>query len=939
MKFTKKTISGISGRLFSVLLILGVFTSCTKDTNKYFEKIKNRSESETKIVISYPFNNTIFPPDMSSAPTFIWNGSLFKCSEWNVYIADSSGNSISTAKVENTFWKPDKLVWNALITTFKGRQLQMFVIGSKKSLLGKKLSYSKVNFSISLDSVAAPVFCRAVPLPFSYAVKNVNEIEWYIGNIGDKHPKKVLDNMAICANCHSFPNNGSVLAMDVDYANDKGSYTVSPILNKICEIRKEDIFTWSTYRKNDGENTFGLLSQISPDGRYILSTVKDRSVFVAIDTDFAYSQLFFPVKGILVYYDRKTKTFKELNGACDKNYVQSNPSWSPDGQEVIFARSSRYTNEKVLNSTSVLLTISDAEEFVNGTKDFKFDLYKVKFNGGAGSEAEPIEGASNNGKSNYFAKYSPDGKWIVFCKASSFMLLQPDSRLYIMPAKGGTPRLMKCNMDQMNSWHSWSPNSKWIIFSSKNRGPYTQLYMTHIDENGNDSPPVLLEGFVFDKKAVNIPEFYTGKLDDFTDIEDNFSSSPIYFVNNAQGNILNNDFLKAYKNLEKAIKSDPNYYESYVVRMRLNKNLFQSGNLTYKNDFSTSLSLLNKQIAKNPSDQQLILARADIYMLNREYTKAINDAQKVLSLNKKDFEAYRIVCYGLKNINKWDKTIKYCQDWLDNKPDNSKEVSSLLAIAYQQTNNMKQALSILDDMVNKYPSDPVMFVNRAFLYEDIGNLNAAYTDLNTAKVLATDNYNVFIKIAEFYSRAKRQEDVQTELSEALQILDNKIDNKLDDIELLFARASVYKKMNNPYKALEDYYAVLNYLPENYEALINAGEIEVSLKDWSNALHRYEILIKFYKPKVDFYSELALINIQLNKPDEANKYFNKGLEIDPENTSLLFNRAMFFKALGKKESYTKEINKLFSILTPKKEKKTASETELKMLEFICSELKN
>ena len=38
--------------------------------------------------------------------------------------------------------------------------------------------------------------------------------------------------------------------------------------------------------------------------------------------------------------------------------------------------------------------------------------------------------------SNYFAKYSPDGNWIVFCKAKSFMLLQPDSELYIIPAAG-----------------------------------------------------------------------------------------------------------------------------------------------------------------------------------------------------------------------------------------------------------------------------------------------------------------------------------------------------------------------------------------------------------------------------------------------------------------------------------------------------------------------
>ncbi|MQY80272.1 MAG: hypothetical protein GH151_13965 [Bacteroidetes bacterium] len=42
--------------------------------------------------------------------------------------------------------------------------------------------------------------------------------------------------------------------------------------------------------------------------------------------------------------------------------------------------------------------------------------------------------------SNYFARYSPDGKWIVFCQVESFMLLMPDSKLYIMPAEGGTPR-------------------------------------------------------------------------------------------------------------------------------------------------------------------------------------------------------------------------------------------------------------------------------------------------------------------------------------------------------------------------------------------------------------------------------------------------------------------------------------------------------------------
>ena len=89
---------------------------------------------------------------------------------------------------------------------------------------------------------------------------------------------------------------------------------------------------------------------------------------------------------------------------------------------------------------SVLLTPDECQEFLDGRQDFQFDLYRIPFNDGKGGTAEPLAGASHNGMSNYFPKYSPDGKWIVFCKAKSFMLLQPDSELYIIPAEGGEAR-------------------------------------------------------------------------------------------------------------------------------------------------------------------------------------------------------------------------------------------------------------------------------------------------------------------------------------------------------------------------------------------------------------------------------------------------------------------------------------------------------------------
>ena len=66
---------------------------------------------------------------------------------------------------------------------------------------------------------------------------------------------------------------------------------------------------------------------------------------------------------------------------------------------------------------------------------------------------------------------------------------------------------MRCNTDRMNSWHSWSSNSRWLVFSSKRNTPYTQLFITHVDEQGDDAPPVLLEHLTAPDRAANIPEF------------------------------------------------------------------------------------------------------------------------------------------------------------------------------------------------------------------------------------------------------------------------------------------------------------------------------------------------------------------------------------------------------------------------------------------------
>lgn len=491
-----------------------------------------------KISIDYPEDGSIFPPGITP-PTFLWRDAAG--TSWSIDISfagraapihattqgeryrlgpldsDCKANpddqpKLTPQQAATWTWVPDRAMWSAIQARSVDRPATVTITGFSKSKA--PVSRAQIALTTSRDAVDAPIFYRDVPLmPTTNISGNVQPlattalplIHWRIRDIRQPESHTVLQKMPTCGNCHSFSDDGKTMGMDVDGPeDDKGLYAIVPVQRHIT-IDPKDLVHWNTDGRV-GTVRVGFMSRVSPDGRYVLSTFAGPA-YRLLDTfyvtnfmDHRFLQVFYPTRGILEWYDRTTGLRQPLPGADGPQFVQTDGVWSHDGQWIVFARAAaRPPREK---GQEHALRANDPAE-----TQIQYDLYRIPFKGGKGGTPERIEGASQNGMSNTFPKISPDGKWIVFVACHNGQLMRPDSQLYIVPFAGGAARRMRANLSLMNSWHSFSPNGRWMVFSSKGRSFFTQMYLTHIDADGNDSPAILIDNATAANRAVNLPEF------------------------------------------------------------------------------------------------------------------------------------------------------------------------------------------------------------------------------------------------------------------------------------------------------------------------------------------------------------------------------------------------------------------------------------------------
>jgi len=460
------------------------------------------SPSCAEVRLRHPLPDTVVPWDLA-APQFIWDGPA--AGSWLVEVTgDGPAAPLYLAAGANP-WEPSRPDWERMKAYAPGEAITVRVwrIEGRRAV-----SRAETRLTVAREAFAARVVYQEIPVPFKLAVAHPQRSRWRTANLAAYDPPDtLLADLPYCANCHTFSGDGRVFGLDMDYRGDRGGYVLSTVAPRLG-ITGRDIISWNDLRRGEGEVSRGLFAKISPRGDYVAATVKERPFLVRID-DPAYSQLFFPLSGQLAVYSRAQQRFAFLPGADDPTVVQTSPAWSPDGETIVFARGRAPASLWQALGDRPFLDAPPGVDIhtLNRRHPMRFDLWTVPFNGGRGGVARPLKGAVGGGASHYFPRYSPDGRWIVFCRAETGLVSQPGSRLVMIPAGGGAAREMRCNRPELNSWHSFAPNGRWMVFSSKPEGsPFTRVYLTHIDPAGQDAPALLLHRLGTPGMAAILPE-------------------------------------------------------------------------------------------------------------------------------------------------------------------------------------------------------------------------------------------------------------------------------------------------------------------------------------------------------------------------------------------------------------------------------------------------
>jgi len=286
------------------------------------------------------------------------------------------------------------------------------------------------------------------------------------------------------------------------------------------------------------------------------------------------------------------------------------------------------------------------------------------------------------------------------------------------------------------------------------------------------------------------------------------------------------------------------------------------------------LDELNQSIEQNDKDPDLFNQRAQIYLYDREFDKALKDINRAITLNDKNPEYYLTLSDIQLLMGQTDNCLSALNRASALDP-NNQEARLKLAQLFLILRNYSATNRVVNELINKDDYNPRAYFIRAIAYLENGDTARAVGDLMKAVDQDQFYYDAYMQLGELFS-LRNDPLAEGYLNNALRV---KPDNK----EALYLLGMYYQNNEQLEQALQTYERLCVTAPGFRLAPFNKGYIYlVYQNDFQRAIEAFTDAIKIDSGYADAFFNRGYAYELNDQPDLAYSDYKKTLKIDVNN---------------------------------------------------------
>jgi protein O-mannosyl-transferase len=226
----------------------------------------------------------------------------------------------------------------------------------------------------------------------------------------------------------------------------------------------------------------------------------------------------------------------------------------------------------------------------------------------------------------------------------------------------------------------------------------------------------------------------------------------------------------------------------------------------------------------------------------------------------------------------------------------------LCVLTWQRCRVWKDGVTLWNDVIQKYPGDPISYHNRGLAYKDAGDYERAVADFTTALSINPQFIDAYNNRGLAYKNNR-------EYKKALSDFDIAISLRPRYVKAWCNRGLTHTITGQYQKAIEDLTRAVAIDPQFALAYYNRGNAYAALDDDEHAIADYTQSLSLDPSSAEAYNNRANLLLKEKLYDRAIADYTQALKYKPEFTTARYNRAVACYEKGDYSQAWAEVNAL------------------------------